>query len=151
MTPLEWLRIVEIFTEDRELYKYCDPDFVIDNDKVSVKIVKRIQDTLKTYPDSYCVINERDNYFFVFLFAHGEWVLYSFGVHPDFRTHENLQRFWEHLTREHDEFICYLYDNNTRAINWLKRMRMVQESRILESPKKTAIKLRLTKQEIRLL
>jgi ribosomal protein S18 acetylase RimI-like enzyme len=151
LTPLEWLRIVEIFTEDRELYKYCDPDFVIDNDKVSVKIVKRIQDTLKTYPDSYCVINERDNYFFVFLFAHGEWVLYSFGVHPDFRTHENLQRFWEHLTREHDEFICYLYDNNTRAINWLKRMRMVQESRILESPKKTAIKLRLTKQEIRLL
>lgn len=151
MTPLEWLRIVEIFTEDKELYKYCDPDFVIDKDKVSVKIVKRIQDTLKTYPDSYCVINERDNYFFVFLFAHGEWVLYSFGVHPDFRTHENLQRFWEHLTREHDEFICYLYDNNTRAINWLKKMGMVQESKVVESPKKTAIKLRLTKQEIALL
>jgi ribosomal protein S18 acetylase RimI-like enzyme len=147
LTPLEWLRIVEIFTEDKELYKYCDPDFVIDKDKVSVKIVKRIQDTLKTYPDSYCVISERDNYFFVFLFAHGEWVLYSFGVHPDFRTHENLQRFWEHLTREHEEFICYLYDNNTRAIKWLKRMGMFQESKILESPKKTAIKLRLTKEE----
>ncbi len=146
MTPLVWLRIVEIFTEDKELYKYCDPDFVIDGDKVSVKIVKRIQDTLKTYPDSYCVINERDNYFFVFLFAHGEWVLYSFGVHPDFRTHENLQRFWEHLTREHEEFICYLYDNNIRAINWLKRMGMVQESKVVEV-KKTAIKLRLTKQE----
>ena len=151
MTPLEWLRVVEIFTEDRELYKYCDPDFVIDKDKVSVKIVKRIQDTLKTYADSYCIINERDNYFFVFLFAHGEWVLYSFGVHPDFRTHENLQRFWEHLTREHDEFICYLYENNTRAINWLKKMGMVQESKVVESPKKTAIKLRLTKQEIGLL
>lgn len=148
MTPLEWLRIVEIFTEDKELYKYCDPDFVIDKDKVSVKIVKRIQDTLKTYIDSYCIINERDNYFFVFLFAHGEWILYSFGVHPDFRTHENLQKFWEHLIREHEEFICYLYDNNTRAINWLKRMGMVQESKVIESPKKTAIKLRLTKQEI---
>ena len=151
MTPLEWLRIVEIFTEDKELYKYCDPDFVIDNDKVSVKIVKRIQDTLKTYPDSYCVINERDNYFFVFLFAHGEWILYSFGVHPDFRTHENLQRFWEHLTREHDEFICYLYDNNTRAINWLKKMGMVPESKVVESAKKIAVKLRLTKEEISLI
>ena len=151
MTPLEWLRIVEIFTEDKELYKYCDPDFVIDNDKVSVKIVKRIQDTLKTYPDSYCIINERDNYFFVFLFAHGEWILYSFGVHPDFRTHENLQRFWEHLTREHEEFICYLYDNNTRAINWLKKMGMVPESKVVESPKKIAVKLRLTKEEIGLL
>jgi hypothetical protein len=86
LTPLDWLRVVEIFTEDKELYKYCDPDFVIDKDKVSVKIVKRIQDTLKTYADSYCIINERDNYFFVFLFAHGEWILYSFGVHPDFRT-----------------------------------------------------------------
>ncbi len=150
MTPLEWLRIVEIFTEDKELYKYCDPDFVIDGDKVSVKIVKRIQDTLKTYPDSYCIINERDNYFFVFLFAHGEWILYSFGVHPDFRTYENLQRFWDHLTREHDEFICYLYDNNTRAINWLKRMGMVQESKVVESPKKTAIKLRLTKDKTEL-
>jgi len=151
LTPLEWLRIVEIFTEDKELYKYCDPDFVIDNDKVSVKIVKRIQDTLKTYPDSYCVINERDNYFFVFLFAHGEWILYSFGVHPDFRTHENLQRFWEHLTREHDEFICYLYDNNTRAINWLKKMGMVPESKVVESAKKIAVKLRLTKEEISLI
>jgi hypothetical protein len=151
LTPLEWLRIVEIFTEDKELYKYCDPDFVIDKDKVSVKIVKRIQDTLKTYPDSYCVINERDNYFFVFLFAHGEWILYSFGVHPDFRTHENLQRFWDHLTREHEEFICYLYDNNTRAINWLKRMGMVPESKVVESAKKIAVKLRLTKQEIALL
>jgi hypothetical protein len=150
LTPLEWLRIVEIFTEDKELYKYCDPDFVIDGDKVSVKIVKRIQDTLKTYPDSYCIINERDNYFFVFLFAHGEWILYSFGVHPDFRTYENLQRFWDHLTREHDEFICYLYDNNTRAINWLKRMGMVQESKVVESPKKTAIKLRLTKDKTEL-
>ncbi len=151
MTPLEWLRIVEIFTEDKELYKYCDPDFVIDGDKVSVKIVKRIQDTLKTYSDSYCVINEKDNYFFVFLFAHGEWILYSFGVHPDFRTHENLQRFWEHLTREHEEFICYLYDNNTRAINWLKKMGMVPESKVVESPKKIAVKLRLTKQEISLI
>jgi hypothetical protein len=151
LTPLEWLRIVEIFTEDKELYKYCDPDFVIDGDKVSVKIVKRIQDTLKTYPDSYCVISERDNYFFVFLFAHGEWILYSFGVHPDFRTHENLQRFWEHLTREHEEFICYLYDNNTRAINWCLKMGMVAESMIVESPKKTALKLRLTKDEIGLI
>ena len=151
MTPLEWLRVVEIFTEDKELYKYCDPDFVIDKDKVSVKIVKRIQDTLKTYPESYCVINERDNYFFVFLFAHDKWILYSFGVHPDFRTHENLQRFWEHLTREHDEFICYLYDNNTRAINWLMKMGMVAESKVVESAKKTAIKLRLTKQETGLL
>lgn len=151
MTPLEWLKIVEIFTDDKKLYKYCDPDFVIDKDKVSVKIVKRIQDTLKTYADSYCVINERDNYFFVFLFAHGEWILYSFGVHPDYRTHENLQRFWEHLIREHDEFICYLYDNNTRAINWLKKMKMTPESKVVESPKKTAIKLRLTKQEIGIL
>jgi ribosomal protein S18 acetylase RimI-like enzyme len=151
LTPLEWLRIVEIFTEDKELYKYCDPDFIIDGDKVSVKIVKRIQDTLKTYPDSYCVINERDNYFFVFLYAHGEWILYSFGVHPDFRTHENLQRFWDHLTREHDEFICYLYDNNTRAIDWLKRMGMIPESKVVESAKKIAVKLRLTKEEISLI
>jgi ribosomal protein S18 acetylase RimI-like enzyme len=151
LTPLEWLRIVEIFTEDKELYKYCDPDFVIDGDKVSVKIVKRIQDTLKTYSDSYCVINERDNYFFMFLFAHGEWILYSFGVHPNYRTHENLQRFWDHLTREHEEFICYLYDNNTRAINWLKRMGMVPESKVVESAKKIAVKLRLTKQEISLI
>jgi hypothetical protein len=139
---LEWIRIFEIFTEDKELYKYCDPDFVIHGDKVSVKIVKRIQDTLKIYPESYCIINEKDNYFFVFLFAHGEWILYSFGVHPNFRTDENLKRFWEHLTREH------LYDNNIRAINWLKKMGMVLESKVIESPKKTAIKLRLTKQDI---
>ena len=133
--------ILDIFTSDKELYKFCDPEFVFDNNKISVKILKRIQDALREYPKSYYMVDNHHKFFIVWIYAHSEWVLYSFGLHPDKRTKENLMRFWNSITQGKDGFTCYLYSNNTRAIDWLKRCGMREDGQIVESKNKVAIKL----------
>jgi len=141
METVEAHLILDIFTSDRDLYKYCDPEFVLDNNKISVKILKRIQDALREYPKSYYIVDNYHKFFIVWIYAHSEWVLYSFGVHPDKRSKENLIRFWNAITQGKDGFTCYLYNNNTRAINWLKRCGMKEDGQIVESKNKVAKKL----------
>ncbi len=73
-------------------------------------------------------------------------MLYSFGVHPEKRSEENLKLFWEYLKRENDDgFLCYLYSNNIRAIKWLKKNGMSEVGMVVERPTKVAIKLLLDK------
>ena len=53
--------------------------------------------------------------------------LYSFGVNINYRTKENLSEFWERVKEVMgDSFICMLFPQNVRAINWLKKMGMVE-------------------------
>jgi ribosomal protein S18 acetylase RimI-like enzyme len=137
--------IMNIFSSDEELYKYCDPEYLIEGKKISVKIYKRIQDALKEYPDSYYVIDKKNKGFMVWIFAHGGWILYSFGIHPDRRTIENLIDFWKEIRKRHDSFTCYLYSNNTRAIDWLKKCGMKENGKIVERQDRIAIKLVLDK------
>jgi hypothetical protein len=133
--------IMNIFSSDDELYKYCDPEYLIQGKKISVKIYKRIQDALKEYPNSYYVIDKKNKWFMVWIYAHGEWILYSFGIHPERRTMENLLKFWKEIIKQHESFICYLYSNNTRAINWLINCGMKESGRIVERADRIAIKL----------
>jgi len=133
--------IMNIFSSDEELYKYCDPEYLIEGKKISVKIYKRIQDALKEYPDSYYVIDKKNKWFMVWIFAHGGWILYSFGIHPERRTKENLLEFWKEIRKRHNNFTCYLYSNNTRAIDWLKKCGMKEAGKIVERQDRIAIKL----------
>ena len=53
--------------------------------------------------------------------------LYSFGININYRTKENLSEFWEKVKEVmKDGFICMLFPQNVRAINWLKKMGMVE-------------------------
>ena len=133
--------IMNIFSSDEELYKYCDPEYLIEGKKISVKIYKRIQDALKEYPSSYYVIDKKNKWFMIWVFAHGGWILYSFGIHPDRRTKDNLIDFWREIRKRHDNFNCYLYSNNTRAIDWLKKCGMKENGKIVERQDRIAIKL----------
>jgi hypothetical protein len=137
--------ILRIFGSDEDLYKYCDPDYLIEGKKISVKIYKRIQDALKEYPNSYYVTDKINKWFMVWMFAHGGWILYSFGIHPDRRTKNNLIDFWKEIRKRHDSFTCYLYSNNTRAIDWLKKCGMKESGKIVERQDRVAIKLVLDK------
>jgi ribosomal protein S18 acetylase RimI-like enzyme len=137
--------ILRIFGSDEDLYKYCDPDYLIEGKKISVKIYKRIQDALKEYPNSYYVTDKINKWFMVWIFAHGGWILYSFGIHADRRTKENLIDFWREIRKRHDSFTCYLYSNNTRAIDWLKKCGMKENGKIVERQDRIAIKLVLDK------
>ncbi len=52
--------------------------------------------------------------------------LYSFGINIKSRTREVLSEFWEKIKQVlGDSFICMLYENNTRAINWAIKCGMV--------------------------
>jgi hypothetical protein len=139
--------ILRIFGSDDDLYKYCDPDYLIEGKKISVKIYKRIQDALKEYPNSYYVTDKINKWFMVWMFAHGGWILYSFGIHPDRRTKESLINFWREIRKRHDSFTCYLYSNNTRAIEWLKKCGMKENGKIVERQDRIAIKLVLDKND----
>lgn len=133
--------IIKIFAEDQDLHKYCDPDFILDNNKISFNIIKRLSECLKNYPDSYLYINNEYKYFALWLYAFDRNILYSFGMHPNYRSKENLINFWNYIINQHNDFDCYLYSNNTRAINWLKKCGMKEEGFIPERKDKVAIKL----------
>jgi hypothetical protein len=52
-------------------------------------------------------------------------VLYSFGVNKAFRKREIMLSWWEELKQTIGrKFVCRLYRNNTRAIEFLKKQQM---------------------------
>lgn len=60
--------------------------------------------------------------------------LYSFGINIKYRTPEILSDVWSNIKRIlGNSFICMLYPNNTRAINWLKRCGMIEVPEVEES------------------
>ncbi len=53
--------------------------------------------------------------------------LFSFSINKQFRKKEILQSWWNEIVGVLGKyFICRLYPNNERAINWLKKCNMVQ-------------------------
>lgn len=138
--------IRDIFDLDKDIKKFCDIDFLMYNQNISDQIIIKLNGCLIQYPSSYIFVDEERKYFAVWLKAHGDNILYSFGVHPEKRSDENLKLFWEYLGNEHDDgFLCYLYSNNIRAIKWLKKNGMSEVGKIIERPDKVAIKLLLDK------
>ena len=56
-----------------------------------------------------------------------EGVLYSFGINIKFRKKDILLSWWEELKKTIGrEFVCRLYRNNTRAIEFLKKQQMIE-------------------------
>ena len=56
-----------------------------------------------------------------------EGVLYSFGINIKFRKKTILMAWWEELKRTIGwQFVCRLYRNNTRAIEFLKKQQMIE-------------------------
>lgn len=138
--------IRDIFDLDKDINKFCDTDYLGYMQDISQQIILRINKCLIEYPSSYIFVDEDRKYFAVWLKAHGDNILYSFGVHPEKRNEENLRLFWEYLLNEHDDgFLCYLYSNNIRAIKWLKKNGMSEVGMVVERPTKVAIKLLLDK------
>lgn len=64
--------------------------------------------------------------------------LYSFGINIKYRTKEVLIQFWEYIKDILGEsFICMLYPNNSRAIEWLEKCGM----EIVDGVEETAVTL----------
>jgi len=56
-----------------------------------------------------------------------EDALVSFGLSPDYRNDENTTKLFECIKNEMgNDFTCFLYSNNKRAIKWLQKQGMVK-------------------------
>lgn len=118
------------FEGDDDIFKYCDPecaDYTLDELALSIE-VKIIEYEVfgKVFGsvtfDRVVVDNRTVGYIFSC-----QDLLISFGINKQYRTKENLQKVFEQIKSNFDgEFATYMWDRNTRAINWLKKCGMVQ-------------------------
>lgn len=139
--------IKEIFDLDKDIEKYCDIDFLSYNENISQQIIIKLNGVLIQYPSSYLFVDYDNGYFALWLKAHNEWILYSFGIHPNHRSKDVKKKFYEYIYNEHDYILCYLYSNNIRAIKFLQSLGFKESGKIAERSDKIAIKLILDKSD----
>ncbi len=79
----------------------------------------------------YSVILDEEEIGYVCKFQNN---LYSFSININHRTKDNLIEFWERIKEVmEDSFICMLYPQNSRAVNWLERCGMVKVEGVEEN------------------
>lgn len=110
------------YNEDYELFeKYHVNQFGIDEAVDST--VEMINNVSNQVDMRYFKVQYNDeNIGYVTVFKNN---LYSFGININYRTPKILNEFWEYIkVILGDSFICMLFPNNTRAINWLLKCGM---------------------------
>lgn len=88
------------------------------------RTLKMIADQQQIKPMEYYGIYYNNEAIGYFVFFSG--VLYSFAISKPYRIKRGVLRNWWELAKSvmEDHFICVLYRNNTRAIQFLKRLGM---------------------------
>jgi hypothetical protein len=120
--------ICEYFEHDSRLLWYFDPLSTASNNKqAATEIYHKLVDHAK---GGNCVFKRNEiGYVFYskkrrFLFFSRK-TLISFCVKPEHRTKENLIKFGDFIKSElGGRFKCYIYNRNTRAINFLEKIGM---------------------------
>src|SRR3954469_2855858 len=107
--------IYEYFKDDKKLLEYYDPlSDASNNEEAAMEIYHKLIEHSRERECNF-VRNE-----FGYIFYSGK-LLISFCVKPEFRTKENLRKFGEILIHTiGDRIECFLYNRNTRGINFLK-------------------------------
>lgn len=109
--------IYEFFKGDKNLLDYYDPlSNATNNEEAAMEIYHKL---IEHSRDREChfVRNELG-----YIFYSGK-LLISFCVKPELRTKDNLSKFGELLKFTIGKhFECFLYNRNTRAINFLKKI-----------------------------
>ncbi len=98
-----------------EKYHFSDktlPDTISNN-------VKNIMEMKKIYPIQCYSVNVFGNE--IGFTVANENLLYSFGINKEYRTKEIVLGWWQEVRRMTDDFVCCLYPENTRAINFFVR------------------------------
>lgn len=118
--------IYEYFKDDAKLLWYFDPlSTARDNKQAAAEIYHKLIDHSK---ESKCFFKTNEiGYVFYSKkgFFNSKKTLISFCVKPEYRTKDNLGRFGEFIKAELGRhFICYLYNKNKRAINFLEKIGM---------------------------
>lgn len=115
--------IYEYFKNDHELLRYYDPlSTAVNNEQASMEIYNKMVE----YSREYKCIFIRLEHGYIF-YAKPKWffqkrILVSFCLKPEFRTWPCVSSFWQEIKKNlGNHFVCYLYNTNTRAINFLSK------------------------------
>lgn len=113
--------IYEYFKDDVELLRYFDPlSTAVNNEQASMEIYHKLVEYSNERKCKF--IRMEHGYIF---YAKPKWffqkrILVSFCLKPEFRTWSCVSSFWEEIKKNLGaSFVCYLYNKNTRAINFL--------------------------------
>lgn len=125
ISNLELRNLVEIaYKGDVDLLdKYWGEDFSLEE---AVNETMRMINTVSQEVEfnHYAVLLDDEEIGYVSCFSHN---LYSFGININYRTKDNLIEFWGRIKEVMGEsFICMLFPQNERAINFLKKQGMKQ-------------------------
>lgn len=125
----EMVRIAYIGDADL-LEHYWGDDFNLEDAvNETMMMIRRVSEEVEM--QHYAVVNDGEEIGYVSCFPHN---LYSFGININYRTKSILVEFWDKVKEVMgDGFICMLYPQNTRAINFLKKQGMVQVDGIEEN------------------
>jgi len=113
--------IYEYFKEDYELLNYFDPlSAALNNEQAALEVYHKLIEYSKDYKCKFI----RLEYGYIF-YAKPKWffqknMLVSFCLKPEYRNWIYVSRFWDDIRDcVGNHFICYLFNKNTRAIQFL--------------------------------
>lgn len=115
--------IYEYFRDDIDLLKYYDPlSLASNNEQAAMEIYHKLIEYTNDYKCKFI----RLDHGYIFYAKPNGWLqrrmLVSFCLKPEYRNKKSIESFWseikKHLGRR---FVCYLFNRNTRAINFLLR------------------------------
>ena len=119
------------YENDADLIKYYDRTVLVHNND---EMIADTYNKLIQYPSyfsncsSLAVMYENKPIGFVYKNDNPN-LLVSFSVGSEYRKKPILSDLFNNIVNSFDgSFVCYLYEHNTRAINWLKKCGMIVES-----------------------
>jgi hypothetical protein len=116
---MTYKNIYDFFKNDCSLLDYIDPfSKATNNEEAALEIYQKLVDHSN---ERHCKFYRTEiGYIF---YAKG--LLISFCIKPEFRNKETL-KFFGNLIKEKvgDHFNCFLFNRNTRAINFLEKLGM---------------------------
>lgn len=114
--------IYEYFKDDKKLLEFYDPTSrAITNEQAAMELYHKLIEHSKNKQCHF--IRHELGYVF---YTKGE--LISFCIKPEFRNKTNYLIFWNFIKKQiGKKFICWLYNKNTRGINFLVKCGMKQK------------------------
>lgn len=114
--------IYEYFKGDKKLLEYYDPlSEATNNEEAAMEIYHKLIDHSRE--KECCFVRNEFGYIF-----YSDRLLISFCVTPELRTKDNIAKFGVHLKATMGEYFeCFLYNKNTRAIGFLKKLGMKED------------------------
>ena len=127
-TKISYSAICAAFDGDDDICRYCDPSIKdATPEKISLNVYDKLLEWEDVFDGTFRVIDvDGAEVGFVYYF---EDIVVSFGINKAHRNKEFLGDMFEKFTSwAGEDFVTFMWENNTRAIKWLERCGMQKEA-----------------------